>query len=449
MTKKNQQQQCGGAARESISQNDAVHEKTLNFLHNQGLIDEPIAKQVLKNHKQIAEFIEKRYINLNSKKTRYTAVVHYLKIAKAPKKLIDYYSDISTALNKEVEKKQKENTTTRGEYTLEEVRKMTEDLPDTNKNEHFTKLLFKLNTDRPPIRLEWLNVKIQKEARKGPAATGNWVVLFKNGRHKLVLNEYKTRDTYGRYIKNIPQALSSFISESLNRYPRELVLDGMSQKTYNNRIKKVLGERYSQNDFRHIYASSLYATNPTLKQQEELAADMLTSVDNLQLNYNKPEIEKKKKGKEVDKEEPIEEVEEEALPPTSSKEMTKGDKPQRFRDKPLPPTPTQKKPIAKPRPVVTTPIPAPRKNRPTQPKKEEPCSPLERERQRKKIWEENNKLIRKQQGKNYYQMNKAKKDKQNALNRIRMGKKVTQATIDKHKITQEEYDAAIAQAPDC
>eukprot|EP00732_Lithocolla_globosa_P000383 Lithocolla_globosa_v1_NODE_113_length_6217_cov_73.628043.p6 type:complete len:111 gc:universal NODE_113_length_6217_cov_73.628043:5625-5957(+) len=76
------------------------HDTFIRMLVKDGVIKTATPYQVKVHHKKIDNWIKNRYNNVNSLKTRYSNLVYWLKLAKAPKKLLDHYSDIATDFNK-------------------------------------------------------------------------------------------------------------------------------------------------------------------------------------------------------------------------------------------------------------------------------------------------------------------------------------------------------------
>jgi integrase len=244
--------------------------------------------EVKKKHADVSKYIETKK-TVNTRKVQYQALTAVLKQLKATAKIINQYSEASTLLAQEAEKKMGDNQvkeTRRKHYkTYDELLELRDKLKsiDRNYTEELFYIILCFNTMIPPRRTELINTKLCSEKD-----VGNCIV-----KNKWYITEYKTKKTYGDYETTIPKELMTILKASLKKYPREYILTQtedrkkpMTYATFWGLLYAFLGKGQSIDTLRSAYVSK-HLPNLSYNETEELARQMATSVKMLNLAYRK------------------------------------------------------------------------------------------------------------------------------------------------------------------
>jgi hypothetical protein len=157
-------------------------------------------------------------------------------------------------------------------------------------SQHF--LMMAMSVDNPPKRRDFGALRVLARERAGQE--GNYVVVPPKARVKLVMQEYKTAKTYGRFCEELSDALSSALRASLALFPRDYVFVGrdgraMSDAAYGEFVRTVFKERVGKpagvNALRHMYVTERTSTGKmTTGQRKTLARSMNHSM-HMQIEY--------------------------------------------------------------------------------------------------------------------------------------------------------------------
>ena len=259
---------------------------------------------IKKNHNTIYKDLTERYTNKNSLKSHLSTLAVVLKELNSlkPYKL---YSDISTAIQKQVSNKAKEQVMDdkrKANFVcFDDIVKRRDELRDrfrADKTDNKTNLLYvllSLYTYQAPLRQDWKDVIITK--KKPPVKTQqnylwNNKILFLN--HDKVV-----KNAYGRAQIEISKELQDVITESLEAFPRKYVLslinDGNKPLGKQN-FERLLGEIFAPKKLSVDLLRSSYITDKydnkafSLKDKEELAKLMRHSASTANENYNKIDV---------------------------------------------------------------------------------------------------------------------------------------------------------------
>jgi len=256
----------------------------------------------LKNTAGIEDLI-KKYAD-STVKTIYASIVSVLSLFKDKptyKKVYQHYYDLMMGKSEEAKqnessdktKKQTDNWITWYEVQ-KKVAELREKVAEFKSNKSITPqqyesllhyLIVSLYTETQPRRnQDYLDMFVSK---KQPTETEhNYVVLTKTKPTSLIFNKFKTSKKYGQQTLEIPETLSTVISEYLKFHPLKknstfkfLVSSDGTPITAVNAITRVLnkifGKRVGSSMLRHIFLSTKY----DIKEMEKDANAMGHSVE--------------------------------------------------------------------------------------------------------------------------------------------------------------------------
>lgn len=173
----------------------------------------------------------------------------------------------------------------KGVLQWEDVLKVRDEL---EKNEFGSRrhLLLSIYTYIPPLRQDFNEIKILNKTPR--RSVGNYIVM-NTKTNKLILNEYKTSVSYGRFETDIPKPLIKVIKKSLENNPREYLFTDLENKPYkdangftvfsNRVLKDVFKNDYvSVSMLRHSFISNQDFNTLTEGDKKDLARQMAHSV---------------------------------------------------------------------------------------------------------------------------------------------------------------------------
>ena len=160
------------------------------------------------------------------------------------------------------------------------------------------RLIYALYTLFPSRRLDYKNMKLTTDLNVDKLNDINYLVL--SNPKQFVFNDYKTYNTYGKQIFEVPNDLDMVINQyiitkrlkngdflfSLLRDKKEAIAEPNFSAKVKEVFNKVYGIPISMRFIRMSWATDLYSSNPTAKQIKELASKMSHSVSESRL-YNK------------------------------------------------------------------------------------------------------------------------------------------------------------------
>jgi hypothetical protein len=97
--------------------------------------------------------------------------------------------------------------------------------------------------------------------------------------NKFYFNKYKTSDTYGLQVIDLPPHFCKMLRQWIKINPTDYMLYGstkqpLSSPQINRILNKAFGGKVSTNLLRHIYLSNIYKDVPAISQMDELAREM-------------------------------------------------------------------------------------------------------------------------------------------------------------------------------
>jgi len=155
-----------------------------------------------------------------------------------------------------------------------------------------------------PRRLEVRLVQIQYGSKD--TDKGNFLILNKMKMpEKFIFNEYKTSDTYGKQIIDVPDEIQDIIHKYilnndlknkdylfyLDRNKREPYDEGAFSVIFSNVFKKVYGKHITNQMFRKSYATYFNKRAKNLGEKKKYANDLSHSLS-VHLEYEKYNIKK-------------------------------------------------------------------------------------------------------------------------------------------------------------
>jgi hypothetical protein len=297
----------------------------------------------IKNNEDLKTFLDKKDYSETSKKTFYNKL-NIIKNNYFPKKdysfIYDYYED----LIKKIEEDKKYSPASKSSYyfvlnliteikeyknKLEQYKKLVSDnskknelskdkdlyiswnhlrglynnMKEETKEEITNKLLVALYVLQPPLRNDYINLKLfYKKPNEKEDKENNYLIIRKKN-IVFVLNHYKTSKTFGqqKYLYKIRTEIHRILTKYLETFdlrsekPENYLFPyndkQMSQKIQNIFIK-LINKPITINDLRKIYETALVNSNSyksmTLAQKEKEHAKLLHSFITAHTNYNKP-----------------------------------------------------------------------------------------------------------------------------------------------------------------
>lgn len=128
-------------------------------------------------------------------------------------------------------------------------------------------LMLAMYTLIEPLRADFGVLKIVEKMPPATEGTGNYLVMQSNGTGHLVLNSYKTSKKYGRFEREIPDALMNVVRASLSSQPRAYLFVDEHDKPYikknsyiryaNRIFAKIFGKNFTIRLLRHAFVSNL------------------------------------------------------------------------------------------------------------------------------------------------------------------------------------------------
>ena len=128
-------------------------------------------------------------------------------------------------------------------------------------------LMLAMYTLIEPLRADFGVLKIVEKMPPATEGTGNYLVMQPNGIGHLILNSYKTSKKYGRFEREIPDALMNVVRASLSNQPRAYLFVDEHDKPYikknsyiryaNRIFAKIFGKNFTIRLLRHAFVSNL------------------------------------------------------------------------------------------------------------------------------------------------------------------------------------------------
>lgn len=151
-----------------------------------------------------------------------------------------------------------------------------------SKEDSMDHLLLLMMVDMPPKRSDFGALKVTDKMLR----SGNFVYVPEVGDIKLVMYEYKTFKTYGRFVETLPKTVATALIDSMAAYPRKYVFEQdnkpMNEHQYGRFVEKTflrcVKKEAGINTIRHSYITQMVDTKKmTIAEQHALAASMCHS----------------------------------------------------------------------------------------------------------------------------------------------------------------------------
>jgi integrase len=142
----------------------------------------------------------------------------------------------------------------------------------------------------PPRRsLDWVSFRLRNEDKE----KDNYMTYEKR-KPIMVMNDYKTKRTYGQQRVPIPTKLATIIRKWMDVNPHDSMLMNYNQKAPMNQtqlnvlLHEFFGKPISTSLLRHIYLTHVHEGTPAIKQMTETATTMAHSINEALLYVKKP-----------------------------------------------------------------------------------------------------------------------------------------------------------------
>ena len=191
---------------------------------------------------------------------------------------------ISQSMSEQAKEQKKTRKQEENWISIEEIKDKYEDLHDK-----VTKIFKKKAIADIGIIMDYLLVAFLSGHKLPPRRSMDYSLLkWKNydktrdnyySRGKLYFNKYKTSDTYGLAIIDVPKEIDGILKKWLKINPSEMVLISSNNKPLSSSqiarmLNKIFDKKVSVNMLRHIYLTNYYKNIPKLTNMEELANSM-------------------------------------------------------------------------------------------------------------------------------------------------------------------------------
>lgn len=289
---------------------DKTNKMRLDFLKN---VMKKKTFDFLKDPKKTLKFLDKRYENLNTKKSYLASIVSELKqhggtldIGEIPDDLISEYQKPMVATAKTVEEERGENRLTEREkknwLLWEQIIKVRETLKKramdyNNYDNYLDYLILSLYTYNPPVRSDYGTMEFAKTLKQTKDQTTNYL-YWSTKKKVFIFNYYKTSKKYGRVEIPVDDELIPIIAYWRSKYNSSKYLlaskqgKPMTDKYLSNRIRRIFkqetGKTTGINIMRHSFINnSVNEVNKlSVNDRKKIAGSMLHNVLQ-QLHYTK------------------------------------------------------------------------------------------------------------------------------------------------------------------
>lgn len=245
---------------------------------------------IILNPRRTLAKIYKKYPAISSRRSVLSSILGIFKynpiFKQQYQQVYDFYLEVVKSLsdiigqkydNNELSQKQQEQY-----FTWEELLNAVDKM-EKGTQEH---LIMRFYTLLPPVRLDLNEVKVyRREPKLQDRNKGNYIVLRQRGTLVLVLNDYKTSNTYGKQELVLPKELAKelrlFFKDKENREylilnkNNELYSEPTMSLYISNILKKILGKHSSMNMIRHAYVNYINKDkNMTTGDKKQIAKGM-------------------------------------------------------------------------------------------------------------------------------------------------------------------------------
>lgn len=240
---------------------------------------------VKKYHIEIEKLIEKKYSNLNTKKSHYTTLAKIFQLMQNVQLYEKYkkkYLNIIDEIKIEIPKQQISGNKILNWVPYDIIIKKRNELEkDTKKDPnniflHFQYLVLCLYTLEPPIRQEYKNMMIINRADQNDKI--NNFLLHTNTKSFIIINNDKVSKHYEAATFNLSNRLHKIISKSLKMFPRKYILSlitnpnsPINKQGFEKLLKSIFNDVHLSVDIlRASYITEFYS-HPQVSLQEKIA----------------------------------------------------------------------------------------------------------------------------------------------------------------------------------
>ena len=197
---------------------------------------------------------------------------------------------VGKLVNKKVQERREENEVDEGDegkiisIKPDEIYKNLEKLKSVE-----DRMIYALYTLFPARRLDYKNMKLTTETSVDKLNDINYLVL--SNPKQFIFNDYKTYNTYGKQVFNVPEDLERVFNQyitakklkngdflfSLLRDKKEPIAESNFSAKVKDVFNKVYGIPISMRFVRMSWATDLYASNPTQTKVKEITLKMAHS----------------------------------------------------------------------------------------------------------------------------------------------------------------------------
>ena len=192
--------------------------------------------------------------------------------------------DDAKDINEEYKKQKKSQKQESNWISIQEIRQIYDDLRAQVKNIFTKKAIGNVSIIRDYLLVAFLSGVLIPPRRSLDYALLKWRNYDKSKdnyyyRGKIYFNKYKTSDTYGLVIIQVPQELDKILKKWLKINPSDYVLvssngQPLSSSQITRTLNRIFGKQVSVNMLRHIFLTNYYKDIPKLTEMENVATKM-------------------------------------------------------------------------------------------------------------------------------------------------------------------------------
>jgi len=235
-----------------------------------------------KSPEALQKFFDKKNYTLNTRRAYINACLFEHSALPTIKdklsKMLEPYSEKAA----ELAKSQEPTPRQKAQYTpWEEIEKRSKAFVASNADLE-DRLLVALYTEMPPVRLDYVDMKLYRKEIKSKHE--NYFVLSK-ARNVVVLNAYKTSNKYGTIVQPLTPVLIELVKEYFSVHTSFMAKgSNYLSKKIKSVFSKILPKPITVNGLRHSFITDKFKGTPSIKESEGIARMMGHSLQ-LQQQY--------------------------------------------------------------------------------------------------------------------------------------------------------------------
>lgn len=255
--------------------------------------------EIVRNPKRYSKLIEKVWKEMKTRRNMVSVILSLFKYNKslrdkesdAYEEWGEIYKNIDNNYTEEVKQNKATDKQQAGMIQYSEIKDKMKSLPEGSKD----RLLLAMYGLIDPMRADYGDIKIYWNREPMSVKNKENYMVLREGSapSHIILNNYKTAKSYGRFEKELPKELEKEVITSMISKPRTYLFEDREGKPYtekmfsnwaNRTFKKVFGKPTTISIIRHSRINSIDMNTTTIAEKEAIAKGMGHST-NLQDQY--------------------------------------------------------------------------------------------------------------------------------------------------------------------